>query len=408
MARRKLRMKLIEKEKTRAATLKKRLQSLKKKAYEFSVLCDVDVCMIIFTPELKEDPPNVEVWPSDPIRVDGTIHRYKQTVAASGSQKRTFSISHFLDMRRRRDRDEVAQVCKANFKAKFPTWDDRIDNFSPEQIMSCLAKLDSNIEVVKRKIMLMKGGDKHKSLQSESMSILGSLDARLRPSPSDNFNIPAAVLHPWNRNLSDNHINVHAIQAFSRKNSEFGFIGEQPPLPAKSIDIHGPSLSPADEALVKLSLSLNPNDKSLRMSMMNNDLDFGVRSGIPSSSNGSIPNNVMYNPPPPFFVHHDQIYGMPNNDVLFDPVSSIQVIHDPSMSSAMQNYAMLKEPKAGMGTWLNGAPSMQPAEVATSYNQRQQLMMPHAFHQMLPPDFSHDFCHEINEYEMENKNQRFF
>ncbi|XP_039071742.1 MADS-box transcription factor 15-like [Hibiscus syriacus] len=408
MARRKLRMKLIDKEKTRSATLKKRLQSLEKKAYEFSVLCDVDVCMIIFTPGLKDDPPNVQVWPSDPLRVHGTIHRYKRTMAASGSQKRTFSISHFLDMRRRQDLEEVAQVCKANFEAKFPTWDDRIDNFSPEQISSCLAKLDSSIEVVKRKIMLMKGDDKHKLLQSESRSILGSFDARSRPSPSDNFNIPAAALHPWNRNLSDNHINAHAIQAFSPKNAEFGVIREQSSsLPPKSIDIHRPSLSPADEALVKLSLGLNPNDKLLRMSMMNNDINFELRSGIASSSNNSIPNNVMYNTPP-FFIHGNPIYGMPNNDVLFDPISSIQVLHDPSRSSGMQNYAMLKEPKAGMGTWLNAAPSMQPAELATAYNHRQQLMMPHAFHQTLPPDFSDDFCHDINEHEMKNKKPRFF
>ncbi|KAL4332381.1 hypothetical protein GQ457_07G040600 [Hibiscus cannabinus] len=384
-------MKLIEKEKTREATLKKRLQSLKKKAYEFSVLCDVDVCMIIFTPEFKDSPPDVEAWPSDPIRVDGIIHRYKQAMAASGSQKRTFSISDFFDMRRRQARDEINQLCKANFEAKFPTWDDRIQDFSPEQIASCLAKLDSNIEVVKRKIMLMKGDDKHKLLQPESRSVVGGFDARSRPNASDNFNIPAAALHPWNRGLSDNHVKAHAIQ-----NLELGVIREQRP-----IDIHRPLISPADEALVKLSLSLNPNDNSLRMSMMNNDLGFGVQSGIASSSNSGIPNNVMYNPPPSFFVHRNPIYGMPN------PISSIPVLHDPSRSSAMQNYAMFKEPKAEMGDWFNAAPSMQPADVAT-YNQRQQLMMPHEFHQMLPSDFHDDFYRDINEYEMKNKKQIFF
>ncbi|KAK8547154.1 hypothetical protein V6N13_097873 [Hibiscus sabdariffa] len=396
-------MKLIEKEKTRKATLKKRLQSLKKKAYEFSVLCDVDVCMIIFTPEFKDSPPDVEAWPLDPPRVDGIIHRYNQAMAASGLQKRTFSISDFFDMRRRQARDELNLLCKANFEAKFPTWDDRIHDFSPEQIASCLAKLDSNIEVVKRKIMLMKGDDKHKLLQPESRSIVGSFDARSRPNASDNFNIPAAALHPWNRNLSDNHVKAHAIQ-----NLEFGVIREQPPpVSVMPIDIHRPSISPADEALVKLSLSLNPNDKSLRMSMMNNDLGFGVQSGIASSSKSGIPNNVMYNPPPSFFVHRNPIYGMPNNDVMFNPISSIPVLHDPSRSSAMQNYAMFKEPKAEMGDWFNAAPSMQPADVAT-YNQQQQLMMPHELYQMLPSDFHDDFYHDITEYEMKDKKQIFF
>ncbi|TYG94601.1 hypothetical protein ES288_A11G201200v1 [Gossypium darwinii] len=406
MARRKLKMKLIEKEKARAATLKKRLQSLKKKAHEFSTLCDVEACMIVFEPELKDSPSGVEVWPSDPVQVETIIGRYN-TMATSGSQKKTFSISNFFDMCRRQARDEVAQVCKANFKAKFPTWDDRIDNFSPEHIASCLTKLDSNIEVVKRKIMLMKGDDEQKLLRSESRT-LGGFGARSTLSSSDNY-IPAAALHLWNRNLLDNNIQTHTpleivnhfdhIQDIPRKNSEFGVIRDQPPLPTRPLDMQLPSFSPADEALVKLSLSLNPIEKSLRMSMMN-DLGFGVRSGIASSSKNSFPNNAMYNPPPSYSICHDPRFGMPSNDVMFDS-ASIPVLHDPR-SNGMQNNVMLKEPKSASETCFY-APSMRP-EVAT-YNQ-QQLMMPHVFSQMPPPGFT-DFYHDINQHEMINKKQRF-
>lgn len=48
----------------------------------------------------------------------------------------------FFILRNRQVHDEVAHARNANFKAMFPTWDDRIDILSPEQIDSLLTKLD--------------------------------------------------------------------------------------------------------------------------------------------------------------------------------------------------------------------------------------------------------------------------
>ncbi|XVE87400.1 hypothetical protein DITRI_Ditri18aG0114500 [Diplodiscus trichospermus] len=341
MGRGKLSMKLIEHEKTRAKTLAKRMKGLKKKAHEFSILCDVKVCMIIFEPRSKESTAKVEVWPSDPIQVNSIIEKFR----SSEVQKKIFSLSNFFNIRKRQVDDKVAQVRKANLKAKFPTWDDRIDNFSPEQIASFLTKLDSNIEVVKRKIMLMKGDD-HDHLMQSSES---------RPNP-------------------------------------FYYI------PAKPLNIQVPSLSPADEALVKLSLSLSPIDKSLRMPLMNNT-DFRVHSGIASSSS-SIPNNVMYHPPPPMSVRQDPRIGMPNNNVMFNR-PSIPVLHDPR-SIAMQNNVVFKEPKRAFQTCFY-TPSMQP-ELA-NYNPP-QLMMSVVVPQMLPSAFT-DFYHDINGYQNKNKKKKF-
>ncbi|XVF15875.1 hypothetical protein REPUB_Repub09cG0193900 [Reevesia pubescens] len=402
MARGKLSMKLIEHEKTRATTLKKRMKSLKKKAYEFSTLCDVKVCMIIFEPRLKDRPAKVEIWPSDPDQVNSMIDKYK-TKAASDAQRKMFNIFDFFNLRKKQVHDEVAQVRKANFKAKFPTWDGRIDNFSPEQLRSFLTRLDLNLEVVKRKIMMMKGDDQHDLMQC----------SKLKSNPSDYI---SAAFRPKNLNHSDNHIQGHVpseilshfdlIQGFPQNNLDFGVIREQQPrIPEKPLNKQLSSLSPADEALVKLSLSLNPLDnsmnpidKSLRMSLMNN-IDFRVQSGIASSSI-SIPNNVMYNPPPLDSFHHDQRFAMPDN-VMFNP-PSIPVLQNPRSTAMQNNMMMFKEPNAAFKTCFY-APSMQP-ELA-SYN-RQQLMMPRVFPQIHHSQFT-DFYHDIDEYEMKNKKPRF-
>ncbi|XP_022774150.1 agamous-like MADS-box protein AGL103 [Durio zibethinus] len=420
MGRGKLSLKLIEHEKTRAGVFKKRMKGLKKKAYEFSILCDVKMCMIIFEPKLKDNPAKVEVWPSDPVQVNSIIDKYKSKVA-SDVQTKIFSIFDFFNMRKRQVHDEVAQVRKANLEAKFPTWDDRIDNFSPEQIATFLTKLDLNLEVVKRKIMLMKGDDQGHLMQSSKSRTLGGFNSQSRPNPSD---YASAAFLPENLDHSDNHIQAHVpleilnhfdqIQAFPefpQKKLDFGVSREQQAhIPVKPLNIQLPSLSPADEALVKLSLSLNPIgnlmnpiDKSLRTSMMNN-IDFRVQSGIASSSSSSssssIPNNVMYNPPPWFSVRHDPRIGMPSNSVMFNR-PSIPVLDDPR-STAMQNNVMFKEPKAAFQTCFY-TPSMQP-ELAT-YS-RQQLIMPHLVPQMLPCEFT-DFYHDFNEYEIKNKKQSY-
>ncbi|EOX90897.1 Uncharacterized protein TCM_000239 [Theobroma cacao] len=405
MARGKLIVKFIENEKARATTLRKRMKGLKKKAYEFSILCDVKVCMIIFEPKLKGSPAKVEVWPSDPVQVKSIVDEYKIKVA-SDAQKKIFSLCDFFNVRMREVQDEVAQVRKANFKAKFQTWDDRIDDFSPEQIASFLTKLDLNLEVVKKKITMMKGDDWNHMLSAKSR-IVGGFNTQSTLKPSDD--IPASF-HPKNLSHSDNHIQAHApvkilnhldrVQAFALKNLDFGVSREQPPVPAEPLNIQLPSHSPADEALVKLSLNLNPMensmnpiDKSLRMSMMNH-LDFRLQSGVASSSS-KIPNKVLYNPPPSLSVCHDPRIAMPSNVMFNSP--TIPVHHDPR--TAMQNNVMFKDPRAFQTRFY--VPSMQP-EAAHS---RQQLTMPLMFPQMHPFQFT-DFHLDINEYEMKSKKQR--
>lgn len=373
MARGRLSIKLIEHEKTREKTFKKRVEGLKKKAYEFSILCDIEVCMIIFEPNLKDSPGKVQIWPSDAVRVSSTIGKYIEK-SDLDVQTKIFSIFDFFNLRKRKVHDEVAQVRQANFKAKFPPWDDRMDDFSPEEIGSILTKLDLNVEVVKRKIMLMKEVD------NQNQHLIQSSKLRtLVPTPTSDY-IQAYV------------------PEFPHKELDFG-VSRDP------FNLQLPSLSPADEALVNLTLSLKSTDKYSRIPMMNN-FDFRAQSGIASNSSSSsrgIPNNVMYNPPPLYPVLHDcQRIGMLNNNVMVNGPSNIPVLHDPT-SAAMQHNLMFQEPKVPFETCFY-TPSIQP-ETLGAYNQ-QQLMMPLVVPQMLPSEFT-DFYNDINEYENKNKKQRF-
>ncbi|CAN0926485.1 Agamous-like MADS-box protein AGL103 [Linum grandiflorum] len=58
---------------TRSPSLKKRRSTLKKKASELSVLCDIDVAYVCFEPNGR-----VHTWPEDPNRVKDIILKYNR------------------------------------------------------------------------------------------------------------------------------------------------------------------------------------------------------------------------------------------------------------------------------------------------------------------------------------------
>jgi len=59
-------MELIQKETSRKATLQKRKNGLMKKVNKFSVLCDVDVCVVLYAPNFEgQGFAKRDVWPKD-------------------------------------------------------------------------------------------------------------------------------------------------------------------------------------------------------------------------------------------------------------------------------------------------------------------------------------------------------
>ncbi|GKV39243.1 hypothetical protein SLEP1_g47048 [Rubroshorea leprosula] len=158
MGRGKLSMELIKNEKTRVLTFRKRLKGLMKKAHEFTTLCGVKTCMIIYgPPKLKGTPATVDIWPSDSAQVKAVIHQYKEAVALSDSRgKKPFNLVDFFAVRRRMINDEISKLRKVSLEAKYPIKDDLIKNLSMNQVRLLSSKFDLKIEAAKRKLKTMK------------------------------------------------------------------------------------------------------------------------------------------------------------------------------------------------------------------------------------------------------------
>ncbi|OWM91274.1 hypothetical protein CDL15_Pgr000218 [Punica granatum] len=70
MGRGTLALELIGKEKSRRVTFEKGKSSLLKKAKEFSILCGVDTCVLIYgTPAISDRLDVLEIWPPNPDEV---------------------------------------------------------------------------------------------------------------------------------------------------------------------------------------------------------------------------------------------------------------------------------------------------------------------------------------------------
>ncbi|OMO56713.1 hypothetical protein COLO4_35569 [Corchorus olitorius] len=137
--------------------------------------------MVIFGPKLKGMSLKLDIWPWDP------------------AQKKV--------------ENEIAQVGRANFNARFLTWDDNIDNLSPEKLIFLLSKFDSKLEAAKIKLVAMKGIRDH-------------------PPTPRTCDLISAAFPP--KNLSDNHLQSHSpfktfdhIQAIPHNSLDYGlFMGQ--------------------------------------------------------------------------------------------------------------------------------------------------------------------------------------
>ncbi|XP_062171042.1 agamous-like MADS-box protein MADS3 [Alnus glutinosa] len=156
MGRGKLIMELIEKEKTRSITFQKRKKGLMKKAYEFSTLCGVDTCMIIYGPKLSDRPVELGTWPETRDQVECVIERYKTDTKLKPTRA-SFDLSDFLIDRKTKVNNETSRLRKNIFEARYPTWDDRIEMLSEDQLTAVLDVMDTKLEAAGMRINRIKG-----------------------------------------------------------------------------------------------------------------------------------------------------------------------------------------------------------------------------------------------------------
>lgn len=155
MGRGKLALELIPKEKARKITYEKRKKGLMKKAQEFTTLCGVDTCMIIYGPAGSTATTEPEVWPASPEKVKLVIERYKSE-GADRRAKRTIGLPEFFANRKRKVDAELAKARLANWEAKYPVSEALIEGFSEEDLRRLLGSLGHKLEVAKARLAVMK------------------------------------------------------------------------------------------------------------------------------------------------------------------------------------------------------------------------------------------------------------
>ncbi|OVA06104.1 Transcription factor [Macleaya cordata] len=153
MGRAKLNMELIAKEKSRYQTYIKRKKGLKKKIYEFSTLCGVDACMIIYGLKQGDRPIEPEIWPNNLDEAHRIIKRYHQ-VGKDDRGKRSLDLFDFFEDRKKKIEDELVKLRRRNGSL---SWDDRVNGFTVDQLRQLNDTLASKMEFIDARIALMKG-----------------------------------------------------------------------------------------------------------------------------------------------------------------------------------------------------------------------------------------------------------
>lgn len=136
MGRKMVKMARITNEKTRITTYKKRKACLYKKASEFSTLCGVDTCLIVYGPtrageEVVMEP---ELWPRDESKVREIISKYRDK--ASSSCTKTYTIQECL---------EKSNNTKME-KGKYCPWDKKLDKYSLNELYAVFVAVGNKIQ----------------------------------------------------------------------------------------------------------------------------------------------------------------------------------------------------------------------------------------------------------------------
>lgn len=144
-----LRLELIKNEKSRNVTFRKRKKGLFKKAYELNRLCGVKSCVIIYENKTSGQPVRPEIYPDNPIEIKQIIDKF-MSVHSSKVRRDANTLAEFYNKKIMELKKETAELRKENDKAWFSSWDDRLNNFSLDQVHALIQKLEHQMEDVQK------------------------------------------------------------------------------------------------------------------------------------------------------------------------------------------------------------------------------------------------------------------
>ncbi|KEH44429.1 putative transcription factor MADS-type1 family [Medicago truncatula] len=208
MGRGRISMELIQKEKSRKSTFQKRKDGLMKKVNEFSILCDVDVCVVLYAPNfVGRGFAEPETWPKDKRAVERILQKYYNTT--SDRRPKIYDVQEYFKERIRKLEFEITKVRKEKLKMMYPTWNESFNSLGAEQLILFASKLEAKLDACNQKKHMLKEDLKGKTIAHESHKVDKLISTpSLTPNPSYYFNLmqnsmSQAQTYPPMMNISD-------------------------------------------------------------------------------------------------------------------------------------------------------------------------------------------------------------
>lgn len=141
-----VKMAKITNEKTRITTYRKRKACLYKKANEFSTLCGVDTCLIVYGPSRAGDEVVVEpeLWPKDERNFREIITKYRDT--SSSSCTKTYTVQECLEKNNTKE-----EKSKSTTKKYLP-WDKKLERCSLNELYAVYMVVENKIQEAANRI----------------------------------------------------------------------------------------------------------------------------------------------------------------------------------------------------------------------------------------------------------------
>ncbi|XP_004516685.1 uncharacterized protein [Cicer arietinum] len=240
MGRGRISMELIQKEKSRKTTFQKRKNGLLKKVNEFSILCDVDVCVILYAPNFEgQGYAEPETWPKDKKEVQRILQKYFNTTI--DRRPKIYDVQEYFKERMKKVEFEISKVRKEMLKIMYPTWDESFNSLSEEQLRLFASILDSKLDACNQKMNMLQGDVKGKA-KVESNKVEKPIAPYLASNSSNYYNLmqnnmpQAQIFHPL-INISDkNNLAFWQFQTGQSSQSSPMFVNAQGSYQGESSD----------------------------------------------------------------------------------------------------------------------------------------------------------------------------
>ncbi|XP_020206215.1 agamous-like MADS-box protein AGL103 [Cajanus cajan] len=152
MGRPKLILKPIPNGRDRDLAFRKRKKVLMKKMSEFSSVCGVNTCLVMYDGNGDDAPPHT--WPQDPNEVHSIIARYESV--KNEKLPKNFDLNNFFYDRKNAIEVETCKVKNETLKIKYPTWHPSFDNLGIKELSNFIAMLDHKFEACNQRVEMAK------------------------------------------------------------------------------------------------------------------------------------------------------------------------------------------------------------------------------------------------------------